>query len=116
MKAFARIAAAMAALGITPGDANTLSRLGINKRGISKHAFNKTTRLKGLRSRCKLKIARGAGSINAKADILQLARAGRWNEAADMDQEHEHRCGERLFGPVVREQWRQYAIEEALRS
>ena len=116
MKAFARITAAMAALGITPGDANALSRLGINKRGISKHAFNKTTRLKGLRSRCKLKIARGAGTISAKSDILQLCREGKWDQAADMDLEHEHRCGESLFGEVVRAQWRSYAIEEVLTS
>lgn len=116
MKALHRIAATMAALGIAPADFNMLQQMGLNRRTVSKHAFNKTTRGAGRRSRCKLKIARGAGSISAKADILQLARAGRWDEAADMDQEHEHQCGERLFGPAVREQWRQYAIEEALRS
>lgn len=114
MKALARIAATMAALGIQPGDVNMLSRMGIGRRGVSKHAFNKTTRGAGRRSRCKLNIARGAGSINAKADILQLCRLGRWEDAATMDQEHEHRCGERLFGPEVRAQWRSYAVEEAL--
>lgn len=114
MKALARIAATLAALGGGPADSAMLNRLGINRKTVSKHAFNRTTRLKGLRSRCKLQIARGAGTISAKSDILQLARTGRWNEAADMDQEHEHQCGERLFGPEVRKQWREYAVEEAL--
>lgn len=114
MKALRRIAAAMAALGISPADANSLSRLGVNKRGISKHAFNKTSRGAGRRSRCKLKIARGPGSISAKSDILQLSRQGKWDMAADMDQEHEHRCDERLFGPDVRARWRSYAIEDAI--
>lgn len=114
MKALHKIAAAMAALGISVPDFAMLSRMGINRRGVSKHAFNKTTRLKGLRSRCKLKIARGAGTISAKSDILQLCAAGKWEDAATMDQEHEHQCGERLFGPEVRAQWRAYAVEEAL--
>lgn len=116
MKAFARIAAALAKLGASSADFNTLSKLGINRRMVSKHAFNKTTRLKGLRSRCKLKIARGAGTISAKSDILQLCREGKWDQAADMDLEHEHRCGESLFGEVVRAQWRNYAIEEVFTS
>lgn len=114
MKALSRIAAAMAALGITPGDVNMLSRMGVNRRGVSKHAFNKTTRLRGLRSRCKLKIARGPGTISAKSDILQLCSAGKWDLAADMDLEHEKQCGESLFGEVVRAQWRAYSVEEAL--
>ena len=114
MKALARIAATLAALGIQPGNVNMLSQMGLNRRSVSKHAFNKSTRGAGRRSRCKLKIARGAGSISAKADILQLCRAGRWEDAATMDQEHEHLCGERLFGPAVRAQWRSYAVEEAL--
>ncbi len=54
-------------------------------------------------------MARSAGSFNAKADILQLGRAGRWIEAAEMDEAHERMCGERLFGPLVRERWRQFA-------
>jgi hypothetical protein len=117
MKALARIAAAMAALGISVPDATFLSRMGVNRRSVSKHAFNKTTRGAGRRSKAKrLNMARGAGSINAKADILQLCRMGKWEEAATMDQEHEHRCGERLFGPEVRAQWRSYAVEEALTS
>ncbi len=114
MKALSRIAAAMAALGITPGDANMLSRMGINRRGVSKHAFNKTTRGAGRRSRCKLKIASGPGSISAKADILQLCRQGKWDQAADMDLEHQHRCGEILFGEIIRAQWRRYGVEDVL--
>lgn len=114
MKALSRIAAAMAALGISPGDANMLSRLGVNKRGISKHAFNKTTRGAGRRSRCKLKIARGPGTISAKSDILRLCREGKWDQAADMDQAHEHQYGERLFGSEIRAQWRTYGIEGIL--
>lgn len=114
MKALQRIAATMAALGISVPDFHMLSRMGINRKSVSKHSFNRTTRGAGRRSRCKLKIARGAGTISAKSDILQLCTAGKWNEAANMDQEHEHQCGERLFGPAVREIWRGYAVEEAL--
>jgi hypothetical protein len=115
MKALARIAATLAALGIQPGDVNMLSHMGLNRRSVSKHAFNKTTRAAGRRSKAKrLRISRGAGSISAKADILQLCHMGRWEDAATMDQEHEHRCGERLFGPEIRAQWRAYAVEEAL--
>ena len=47
--------------------------------------------------RKRLQMARGAGSINAKADILQLVRAGRRAEAAAMAREHQRQCGERLF-------------------
>ncbi len=114
MKALHRVAAALASMGVGPADFNMLTNLGLNRRVVSKHAFNRTTRLKGLRSRCKLKIARGAGTISAKSDILQLCREGKWDQAADMDQAHEHQCGERLFGPEVRKQWREYAVEEAL--
>jgi hypothetical protein len=76
----------------------------------------KTTRLAGKRSRCRLQIARGPGSISAKADILQLCRLGRWIEAANMDEDHEHMCGERLFGPKIRAIWRSYALQGDLVS
>lgn len=109
MKTLARIAAAMSALGISVPDARIFGR-------VSKHSFNKTGHKAGKRSRCRLQIARGAGSISAKADILQLCRMGRWEDAATMDQEHERRCGERLFGSEIRAQWRSYAVEEALTS
>lgn len=105
MKALARIAATMAALGITPGDFNLLSRLGGNRRSVSKHAFNRTSRGAGRRSRCKLKMARGAGSINAKADILQLVRAGRFQMAHDMAIDHRRQCGEDLFPQEVLDAW-----------
>lgn len=64
-----------------------------------RHAGNRTTRTAGKRkpARKRLQMARGAGSINAKANILQLARAGRRTEAVAMAREHERQCGERLF-------------------
>lgn len=105
MKARARIAATMAALGITPGDFNLLSRLGGNRRSVSKHAFNRTSRGAGRRSRCKLQMARGAGSINAKADILQLARQGKFLLAYDMAINHKRQCGEQLFPDYVLDAW-----------
>lgn len=84
---------------------------------ISKHAGNKTSRGAGKRSQSKrLNMARGAGSINAKADAFQLARAGRWLEAANMVDEHERRCGESIVSPTVRQVWRSYAVEEAIMS
>jgi hypothetical protein len=115
MKPFARLAAAMAAMNISLGDIDSLARMGITRRGISKHASNRTTRLAGQRSKVKrLHMARGPGSINAKADILQLCQAGKWEDAATMDQDHERRCGEQLFGPAGRALWRSYAVKEAL--
>lgn len=64
-----------------------------------RHSGGRTTRTAGKRkpARKRLQMARGAGSINAKADILQLVRAGRRAEAAAMAREHERQCGERLF-------------------
>lgn len=64
-----------------------------------RHSGNRTTRTAGKRKapRKRLQMARGAGSINAKADILQLVRAGRYAEAVTMAKEHERQCGERLF-------------------
>lgn len=112
MKALSRIAAALAAMGASPADFNTLSRLGLHRRVVSKHAFNKTTRLQGLKSRCKLNIARGAGSISAKSDILQLARSGRFQMAYDMAVAHRHQCDEALFPQEVLDAW----LREDLRS
>jgi hypothetical protein len=103
----------LASLGAMGGDisSNLIQKLMAGKR-VSKHRTTAATfKTKG---RKRLTLARGAGSINAKADILQLCRLGRWDEAADMDQAHEHLCGEKLFGPEVRERWRSYALEEAL--
>ena len=102
MKSISQILNTMAALGITSP--------GMPKYRISKHRNN--TRNKPGRKR--LRMARGAGSINAKADILQLCRIDRWAEAANMAQEHEYQCGERLFSPEVRAQWREYAVDEAI--
>lgn len=64
-----------------------------------RHSSGRTTRTAGKRkpARKRLQMARGAGSINAKADILQLVRARRYVEAASMAREHERQCGERLF-------------------
>lgn len=90
MKALARIAAAMAALGISVPDAHIFGR-------PSKHAFNKTGRNVGKRSRCRLKIAQGPGSISAKAEITQLRNQGRFNDARLYAEAHEIQCGERLF-------------------
>jgi hypothetical protein len=111
----ARIAAAMAALGISVPDAVFLGQHGRSRRSVSKHAFNKTSRGAGRRSKAsRLTMARGAGSINAKADALRLARDGHWLEAANMVDEHERQCGESIVSPTVREVWRTYAVEEAL--
>ena len=104
MKALSRILNTMNALGITAE--------GLPRFRVSKHAFNQVKS----RGRKRLAMARGAGSINAKADILQLCRLGRWLEAANMAEQHERQCGERLFSPTVLEVWRSYAIEEALTS
>jgi len=59
----------------------------------------------------RLRMARGAGSINCKADALQLCTLGRWNEAADMIEAHKRQCGERLFSDVVIALWRLNAGE-----
>lgn len=56
----------------------------------------------------RLTIARGAGSISAKADILQLCNADRWEEAIAMTKDHERQCGERLFSKSTLEAWATY--------
>ena len=102
MRSLSRIMATMAALGITSPD--------MPRFRVSKHHYN--TRKNPGRKR--LRMARGAGSINAKADILQLCRNGQWAAAANMDQEHEYQTGEVLFGPETRERWREYEVEKAI--
>lgn len=111
-KALQRIAATMAALGIAVPDARFLMDHGRGRITVSKHAFNKSTRLAGRRSRCKLQIARGAGSISAKSDILALARENKFAAALSMAQNHTVQCGERIFPQHVLDTWAQYAIEE----
>lgn len=97
MKSLERIAATMAALGISVPDARLL--------GTSKHAFNKTGRNAGKRSKCRLKIARGAGTISAKADFGQLMRAGRRFEAAQLASSHYRQCGELLLPRQFIDEW-----------
>lgn len=74
---------------------------------VSKHKHNKTTALAGKKGpkRKRLQMARGAGSINAKADILQLARMGRFQMAHDMAIAHRHQCGEDLIPQEVLDAW-----------
>jgi hypothetical protein len=55
--------------------------------------------------RKRLRMARGAGSINCKADALQQCRAGRWREAAEMVREHRRQCGEHLFDERTLQAW-----------
>lgn len=86
-----------------------LARQGVSMPGYirpSKHQ-TKSTRLSGIRGpkRKRLQPARGAGSINAKADILQLARAGKFQMAHDMAIAHRHQCGEDLFPQEVLDAW-----------
>jgi hypothetical protein len=105
MKALSRVMATMAALGITAE--------GMPRFRVSKHAFNQS---KSNRGRKRLRIARGAGSISAKADILQLAHAGRWLDAANMADDHEHRCGESAVDEHIRRAWRAHAVKEVIES
>jgi cobalamin biosynthesis Mg chelatase CobN len=77
---FSKILAAMAALGVS-----------VKK--ISKHQ----TRRANAQGRKRLTLSRGAGSISAKADIMQLVTACRYDEARAMAEAHERQCGEKLF-------------------
>lgn len=72
----------------------------------SKHR-TKSSRLSGIKGpkRKRLQMARGAGSINAKADILQLARQGKFLLAYDMAINHKRQCGEQLFPDYVLDAW-----------
>ena len=72
----------------------------------SKHQ-TQSTRLSGIKGpkRKRLQMARGAGSINAKADILQLVRAGRFQMAHDMAIDHRRQCGENLFPQEILDAW-----------
>lgn len=69
-------------------------------RRVSKHQT--TVQGKGKK---RLRMARGAGSINAKADILQLVRTGKMEAACKMANEHERQCGEKLFPDFVLDAW-----------
>lgn len=80
------------------------------KSAPSKHAGARL-RISGKRPRRakgakRLPIARGPGSISAKADITALARSGLWYQAANMSDAHYRQCGERVGAPAL---WRQYA-------
>lgn len=71
----------------------TMAALGISVKKISKHQ----TRKANATGRRRLALSRGAGSINAKADIQQLCNAGKYDEARDMAEAHERMCGEKIF-------------------
>jgi hypothetical protein len=61
-----------------------------------------------------LGIARGPGSINCQAEVLALARAERWIEAADMGDEHDRdnpKAKLKITPPSVRRIWRDYAAQ-----
>jgi hypothetical protein len=103
MTASSRAMAFMSALLAMSGGASLPSSMGgglaiprTSKRRNS-HGNNRTTRLAGHRSKCKTHIARGAGTISAKADIQQLCNQRKYAEARELANEHEHQCGESLF-------------------
>lgn len=100
----ATLAANLASMGVSGGDANfILQYMNAVHRG-TRHR-TRTTRLAGRRSRCKLRIARGPGSISAKSDALQLARAGKFLLAYDVALQHKRQCGEQLFPQEVLDAW-----------
>lgn len=98
MKALAGIATALAALGVD----------GIA--GGTEFLFPRRHRRA---PRKRLRMARGAGSINAKADLGQLTRANRWEEAANLVDEHYRQCGERLVPEFVVAEWREAGLRGA---
>lgn len=88
------------------------------KRGIKyiehKGGRVQKVRIRRLTNMPGLGIARGAGSIFAEAEVIALARAERFTEAADMGDEHDRdnpKSKLRMFGPAVRKMWRQEAAE-----
>lgn len=101
MTASSRAMAFMSAM-LAMGNGATLP---FNLRGVSgatpfrpsKHRNNRTTRLAGRRSRCKLQTAHGPGTISAKADIQQLCQQGKYLEAREFVELHERQCREVLF-------------------
>lgn len=56
--------------------------------------------------RVRLQIARGAGTISAKADVAQLANLRRYKEAAQMVEDHRRQCGEQLYPQNVVDCWK----------
>jgi hypothetical protein len=90
-----------------------MARLGISTPGLPPHRITKRMKKKA-RDHKRLQPAYGPGTINAKADIMQLCREGRWLEAANMADQHERMCGEQLFAPEVVKQWRLTAIESVV--
>lgn len=86
----------IASLGAFGGQvpSNLIQKLLAGKR-VSKHRTTSASfKTKGCR---RLTLARGAGSINAKADITQLCNARQYDAAREMAENHERQCGEKLF-------------------
>lgn len=100
-------AAAMIGSGKATGLSSAL-RAGRNKRRRERARRQIKNRARDF-GRKRLTMSRGAGSINAKADILQLCRAGQFSDAIAMAKDHERQCGERLFPSYVLEVWAEYA-------
>lgn len=81
------IMAMLAAFGGMAG--NQFRRL----QGFSKHS----TTTHGRKPRKRLRMSRGAGSINCKADVQQLVNTRDYAAARNMVLDHERQCGEVLF-------------------
>ena len=102
---------AAAAAMIESGEATGLSaalRAGRNKRRRERARRQIKNRAHDF-GRKRLTMARGAGSINAKADILQLCDANRYSDAIAMSKDHTRQCGETLFPQYVLDAWAEYA-------
>lgn len=73
----------------------TMAALGLSAKRMSKHQT--TRRSPYAKARRRYAIARGAGSISAKADIQQLCNTHQYDTAREMAEAHERMCGEKLF-------------------
>ena len=52
--------------------------------------------------RRRLPMAHGPGSINCKAEVFRLMRAGRIDAARDLAEQHRKQCGEILYARELR--------------
>lgn len=90
------------------------------KRGLKyirhKSGVVQRVRIRRLTNRPGLGIPHGPGSINCQAEVLALARAELFIEAADMADAHDRETPKaklKITPPWVRAEWRRYAEQRA---
>lgn len=95
---FAAAIAALTAMGITNNSQVNDWLIKNTPRSKRQHPHRTTWGLsKYHQPKRRLNVSRGPGSINCKADVMQLCNNRRYAEARIMVLDHERQCGESLY-------------------